>query len=75
MKERLIAYHMERLKNKQPAVRLDAINELRLLDDPSALPALEYVFRHDMDAEVRKAAQAAGRELFTKHQTNAAQPH
>jgi HEAT repeat protein len=54
------------LKNKNPEVRLKAINELRLLADPAALEALEQVYNTDEEVEVRKAAQAAGREIFLK---------
>jgi HEAT repeat protein len=63
---RLVEYHIERLKNKNPEVRLKAINELRLLADPAALEALEQVYNTDEEIEVRKAAQAAGREIFLK---------
>ncbi len=63
---RLVEYHIERLKNKNPEVRLKAINELRLLGDPAALDALEQVYKTDEEVEVRKAAQAAGREIFLK---------
>jgi HEAT repeat protein len=63
---RLVEYHIERLKNKNPEVRLKAINELRLLGDPTALEALEQVYKTDEEVEVRKAAQAAGREIFLK---------
>lgn len=61
---RLVEYHIERLKNKNPEVRKKSIEELRLLNDPAALPALEQVFRTDPEEEVRIAAQAAGREIY-----------
>jgi HEAT repeat protein len=67
MVSRLVEYHIQRLKAKDPAVRLRSIEELRLLGDPAALPALEQVFRNDDDPEVRKAAQRAGREIYEKH--------
>ncbi len=66
MTTKLIAYHLERLKNNLIQTRLDAINELRLLGDPRALEALEHVYRNDPDEDVRKAAQQAGREIFMK---------
>ncbi|MBO9309141.1 MAG: HEAT repeat domain-containing protein [Chloroflexi bacterium] len=66
MVSRLVEYHIQRLKDKDPNVRLRAINELRLLGDPAALPALEQVFRNDSAPEVRKAAQRAGREIYEK---------
>jgi HEAT repeat protein len=70
MTARLIAYHIERLRNKNRDTRLDAINELRLLGNPQALEPLEQVYRNDPDADVRKAAQAAGLEIFMKNRSN-----
>lgn len=66
MTAKLVAYHLERLKNNLVQTRLDAINELRLIGDPRALEALEALFRNDPEEEVRKAAQQAGREIFMK---------
>lgn len=66
MTAKLIAYHLERLKNNLMQTRLDAINELRLLGDPRALEALEQLYRSDPEEEVRKAAQQAGREIYMK---------
>jgi hypothetical protein len=66
MTARLLAYHLERLKNKNKATRLDAINELRLIADAQALEVLEQVYRNDPEPEVRKAAQAAGLEIYMK---------
>ena len=68
MSNRLVDYHIERLKNKSAEVRLKSIEELRLIGDPAALEALENVFRHDSEPTVRKAAQHAGREIFMKTQ-------
>ena len=62
----LLEYHIMRLKDKNPEVRLKSINELRLLSDPAAMEPLEQLFRSDPDPEVRKAAQAAGREIYVK---------
>ena len=62
--ERLIAYHLARLKDKSPEVRIKSIEELALLEATQALSALEEVFRTDPDEEVRKAAQKAGRALW-----------
>ncbi|MGQ9889695.1 MAG: HEAT repeat domain-containing protein [Aggregatilineales bacterium] len=64
--KQLVHYHIARLKDKNPAVRLKAINELALLGDPEALEALEAVFQQDPNSEVKKAAQAAGRAIFLK---------
>lgn len=62
--QRLIGYHMGRLKDKNPAVRIKSIEELALLEAVDALETLEHVFRTDPDPEVRQAAQEAGRALF-----------
>jgi HEAT repeat protein len=62
----LLEYHIMRLKDKNPEVRLKSINELRLLGDPAAMEPLEQLFRSDPDPEVRTAAQAAGREIYVK---------
>lgn len=64
--KQLVHYHIARLKDKNPAARLKAINELALLGDPEALESLKIVFRDDVDADVRKAAQEAGRTIFLK---------
>lgn len=67
MSKRLVEYHISRLKDKSPEARIKAIQELVLLEDISALDALQEVFRSDPDEEVRKVAQQAGRELFVKN--------
>lgn len=64
--ERLTAYHLARLKDKNPQVRLRSIQELALLEATDAIDALEAIYRNDPDADVRKAAQEAGRALFLK---------
>ena len=66
MANRVVDYHIGRLKDKSPEVRLKSINELKLLGDPAALEPLEEVFHSDPEPEVRKAAQAAGLEIFLK---------
>ena len=67
MSNRLVEYQLERLKSKNPEIRLKSIAELRLLADPLALEALEQVYRTDPEADVRKAAQEAGYEIFVKN--------
>ena len=64
--KRLVTYHISRLQDKNPQVRLKAINELKLLADPEALDVLQSVFETDADLEVRQAAQEAGRFIFLK---------
>lgn len=64
--KRIVAYHIARLRDKSPAVRLKAISELATLADPEALEALRSVYENDSDLEVRRAAQEAGRALFLR---------
>lgn len=65
--QRLIQYHIERLKDKNPDVRLKSINELALLGDLSTLDTLEQIFRTDPEQEVRNAARQAGLEIFNRN--------
>ncbi|MDX1991483.1 MAG: HEAT repeat domain-containing protein [bacterium] len=69
---KLVDYHINRLKDKNPDVRLKAIRELELLGDAGALEALKSVFEQDEDVDVRKAAQEAGRVIFLKHKQQGA---
>ena len=64
--ERMIAYHLARLEDKDPQVRIRSIEELALLEATTAYTALEALYRNDPDETVRKAAQKAGRTLFLK---------
>lgn len=64
--KKLVTYHISRLKNKSPEVRLKSIQELAELGDPEALEALQEAFRTDPDLEVRKAAQEAGRIIYSR---------
>ena len=66
MPNRVVEYHIGRLKDKNPEVRLKSINELKLIGDPAALEPLKEVYESDEEAEVRKAAQDAGRDIFLK---------
>ena len=63
-RQRMIDYHLTRLKDRRSSIRLEAIHELLLLEAFEAMDALEAVFRTDTDAEVRDAARKAGRDLF-----------
>ncbi len=62
--QKLLAYHIGRLKDKRAEIRLQSIQELILLNDAGALEALRNVYATDGDAEVKKAAQEAGRIIF-----------
>lgn len=66
--EKLIAYHIARLKDKNPQVRLNAIQELDLLEAVAAYGPLEALYHTDPDAQVRKAAQRLGLKLYKKMQ-------
>jgi HEAT repeat protein len=66
--QKIVAYHIARLRDKNAAVRLKSIHELAELGDPAALEALQETFRSDSDLEVRIAAQQAGRAIFLKSQ-------
>ncbi len=68
--ERMIAFHLARLKDKNPDVRIKSIEELSLLGAVQVMDELETIFRTDIDANVRAAAQKAGRELFIKSRSN-----
>lgn len=64
--KKIVHYHIDRLKDREVSVRMDAIRELREIGDPESLPALQDVFAHDEDLNIRRAAQNAGREIFLK---------
>lgn len=64
--ERMIAYHLARLSDKNSQVRIESIRELALLEATRAIDTLEAIYRTDPDPAVRKAAQEAGRALFLK---------
>ena len=63
---RLIEYHLARLEDKSAAIRLKAIEELKLLGDTGTLERLQDIFENDPDEDVRKAAREAGRVIFLK---------
>jgi HEAT repeat protein len=64
--KKIVEYHIGRLQDKDPNVRLKSINELALLGDADALEALQSVYQQDPDPRVKKAAQEAGRAIFLK---------
>lgn len=64
--QQIIAYHLKRLKDSRPEIRLESIRELEEIGDPAVLEALEEVFRSDPDTTVRAAAQQAGKNIFRR---------
>lgn len=68
MSKRIVEYHISRLQEKNPAVRLQAIEELILLADLDSLEALKAVYENDPEEEIRIAARKAGQKIFAKHQ-------
>jgi uncharacterized pyridoxamine 5'-phosphate oxidase family protein len=71
---RLVEYNISRLQDKRRDIRLKSIEELRLLGDLEALPALEEIYRTDDDPEIQTAAQNAGKEIFLRHNPGAKLP-
>ncbi|MBN2303414.1 MAG: HEAT repeat domain-containing protein [Anaerolineae bacterium] len=69
--ERMIAYHLSRLKDKRAEVRREAIQELALLKAVEAYDTLEDMFHNDPDEVVQKTAQRAGLLLYKLKQTQA----
>jgi HEAT repeat protein len=67
--KKMVAYHISRLQDKSIDARIKAIKELELIGDPDALDPLRAVYNSDPDADVRKAAQDAGRTIFLKSQS------
>jgi predicted transcriptional regulator len=63
--KRVVAYHISRLRDKNPDVRLKSIQELAQLADEDALVALQQAFQTETDAAIKRAAQEAGRTVFT----------
>ncbi len=62
----LVEYHIARLKDKNPEVRIKSARELGLIGDPVALEALEELFRSETIPEVKRAAQEAGLAIYQK---------
>ncbi len=63
---RVVAYHIARLNDKRADIRLESIEELRLICNSDCLEALQKVYTNDESREVRRAAQEAGREIYLK---------
>jgi len=66
VEKKLVAYHLHRLKDRDPQVRVASVHELEELGDAEVLSALRHLFENDPSVEVRKAAQSAGRKLYLK---------
>lgn len=66
VQKKLVAYHLARLQDKNPEVRLKSIIELQQLGDADALDALRQLYQSDPDLDVRRAAQEAGRVIFLR---------
>jgi HEAT repeat protein len=66
--KKLVAYHLVRLEDKDPSVRIKAIQELAELGDSEVMARLQDVFKTDPSQDVRKAAQEAGRRIFLSQQ-------
>lgn len=64
VRQRIIEYHLSRLREGSKAARLDSIQQLMLLQAVEALDALRVIVETDDDTDVRRAAQEAGRHLF-----------
>jgi hypothetical protein len=67
--KRLVEYHVARLQDKSPVIRLKSIQELSLVGDETALDILQSIFENDPDPEVRKAARDAGRAIFLRQRS------
>jgi len=64
--DKIIEFHISRLKDKNPEVRLRAIEELLALKAKAApaLDALRECYETSEEPEVKTAAQKAGYEIF-----------
>lgn len=66
--QKVVQFHISRLKDKSADVVLRTIEELVKFgaDAKDALPVLEQVYRTNEDPTVKKAAQLAGIEIYNK---------
>lgn len=64
--KKILAYLLNRLRDRSADVRLKSIQDLVQLADPDSLEALQDTYRTDPDPDVRKAALEAGRTIFVK---------
>jgi hypothetical protein len=64
LRQHLTEYYVARLKATNNDVRRDAIQRLVSIDAVDALEALQEVYKSDIDEDIRKDAQKAGRTLW-----------
>jgi hypothetical protein len=66
--EKIVQFHINRLKDKSVDVQLKSIQELQLLGAQAevAMPALRDLFETSENEAVKRAAQQAGLVIFTK---------
>lgn len=71
-KEKIIQYHISRLKDKNPEVLVKTIQELAQFgkDAADALPLLESIFWTSQESSVKKAAQSAARVILEQQKNN-----
>ena len=64
--DKIVEYHISRLKDRNPDVQVSTCRELELLGDraESALSALEQLHNSTTNEDVRLAAQRAGLIIF-----------
>ena len=64
--DRVVQFHISRLKDRSLEVQLNTIQELKLLgaQAESAMPALRELFETSENIEVKKAAQDAGLVIY-----------
>ncbi len=67
-KDKVLQFHISRLKDRNQEVVLRTIEELIKFGAAAeeALPALEQLFRTSEDPLVKKAVQVAGKEIHQK---------
>lgn len=66
--DKIVQFHINRLKDRSVEVQLKSIHELQLLgaQAESAMPALRELFETSENVDVKRAAQQAGIVIFTK---------
>lgn len=64
--DKIVQFHINRLKDRSTDVKLNTIRELELLgaQAEAAMPALRELFEVSDDVEVKRAAQRAGLAIF-----------